>query len=127
VTIVITVFAFVLSMHAIAVHLFKSLMAWRPLERVSRRSATSASGALRRSPGPFVARHGRLASGRILVRVTMGPPISWSSYNNTRPVFERLEAMGVSWPTGYDGYKGRASLVALQAAPEVRFILEGPL
>jgi hypothetical protein len=100
VTIVITVFAFVLSTLAVAVHVFKSSMAWRPLERVSRRSATSASGASQRSLGPFAARRGRLALGQILVRFTMGPPIPWSSYSNTRPVFGLLEAMGVSWPTG---------------------------
>jgi hypothetical protein len=45
VTIVITVFAFVLSTRAIAKHVSNSSMAWRPLGKsVSWRSATSASG-----------------------------------------------------------------------------------
>jgi hypothetical protein len=100
VTIVITVFAFVLSTRAVAENVSKSSMAWRPLARASQRSAPSALGASRRSTGPFAVQHGRLASARILVRVTMGPPIPWSSYSDTRPVFGRLGAMGVSWPTG---------------------------
>jgi hypothetical protein len=101
VTIVITVFAFVLSTRTVAEHVFKSSMAWRPLGKlVSRRSATSASGALRHSPGPFAVRPGRRASGRISVCVTMGPLIPWGSYNNMRPIFRQLEVMGVSWLTG---------------------------
>jgi hypothetical protein len=99
-TIVITVFAFVLSTQVDAESVSKSSMAWRPLERVSPRSATSALGASPRSPGPFVVRHGRLASGRVPVRVTMGLLIPWSSYSTTRPPFGRREAMGVSWPIG---------------------------
>jgi hypothetical protein len=100
VTIVITIFTFVLSMRVVAEHVFKSSMAWRPLGRVCQRSATSALGASRRSLDPFATRCGRLALGRILVRVTMGPPIPWSSYSNTQLVFGRLEAMGMSWLTG---------------------------
>jgi hypothetical protein len=34
------------------------------------------------------------------VRVTMEPPIPWSSCNSTRPAFSRLEAMGASWLVG---------------------------
>jgi hypothetical protein len=76
-------------------------MSWRPLGKlVSQRSATSASGASRRSPGPFTARLGRRASSQTLVRVTMGPPIPWGSYSVMRPMFGQLEVMGASWLTG---------------------------
>jgi hypothetical protein len=61
--IVIAIFAFALSTRAVAESVFKSSMAWRPLERVSQRSVTSALRASRRSSGPFAARRGRLASG----------------------------------------------------------------
>jgi hypothetical protein len=61
---------------------------------------TSALRASRRLPGRFAAPHGRPTSGRILVRVTMELPIPWSSCSNTRPVFGRLGATGVSCPVG---------------------------
>jgi hypothetical protein len=61
VTIVITIFAFALSTRVIAENVFKSSMAWRPLERVSQQSVTSALRASRCSPGPFAARRGCLA------------------------------------------------------------------
>jgi hypothetical protein len=66
----------------------------------SRRSATSASGASRRSLGPFAMRPGHRTSGRTLVRVMMGPLIPWGSCSITRPMFRRLEVMGASWLTG---------------------------
>jgi hypothetical protein len=101
VTIVITVFAFMLFTRVVAEHVFKSSMAWRPLGKsVSQRSATSASEASRLSTGPFAVRPGRRASGRTSVRATMGPPIPWSSCSDTRPIFGQLEVMGVSWLTG---------------------------
>jgi hypothetical protein len=77
-------------------------MAWRPLVKsVSRRSMTLASGASRRSPDPFTVRPDRRASSQTSGRVTMGPPTSRSSCSGTRPMFVQLEAMGVSWPTGF--------------------------
>jgi hypothetical protein len=101
VTIVITVFASVLSTRVVAEHVFKSSMAWRPLGKsVSQRSATSASGASRRSPGPFIVLPSRRASIQTLVRVTMGPPIPWGSCSDTQPMFEQMEVMGASWLTG---------------------------
>jgi hypothetical protein len=75
----------------------------------SRRSVTSASGALRRSPDPFAMWPGRRASSQMLWRVTTGPPIPWSSCSGTRPMFVQLEAMGVSWPTGF-GWPQRENL-----------------
>jgi hypothetical protein len=102
VTIVITVFAFVLSTRAIAGHVFKFSMAWRPLGKpASRRSATSASGASRRSLDPFAVRPGRRASSQMSWRVTTGLPIPWSSCSGTRPIFAQLVAMGASWPTSF--------------------------
>jgi hypothetical protein len=102
VMIFITVFAFALSTRADAKHVFKSSMAWRPLGKsVSRRSATSALGASRRSSGPFAARPGRRASSQTSVRMTMGPPILWGSCSDTQPMFEQLEVMGASWLTGF--------------------------
>jgi hypothetical protein len=100
VTIIITVFAFALSTQVIAENVFKSSMAWRPLERVSHCLATSALRASWRSPGRFAAQHGRLTSGWISVRVTTEPSIPWSSYSNMRLVFGQLEVMGASWPVG---------------------------
>jgi hypothetical protein len=101
VTIVITVFTFMLSTRVIAEHIFRSSMAWRPLGKsVSQRSATSASGASWHSPGPFAVWPGRRTSSRTSVRVTMGPSIPWGSCSDTRPMFEQLEVMGVSWLTG---------------------------
>jgi hypothetical protein len=98
VTIVITVFAFALSMRAVTEHVFKSSMAWKPLGRSpSRRLATLASGASWRSLGPFAVQPGRRASSHTSGRVTMGPPIPWSSCSDTRPMFVQLEVMGVSW------------------------------
>jgi hypothetical protein len=70
VTIVIIVFAFALSTQVVTENVFKSSMAWKPLERVSQRPVTSASRASRRSPGHFAAQHGRLTSGRVSVCVT---------------------------------------------------------
>jgi hypothetical protein len=76
VMIVITVFAVMLSTRAVAGHVFKFSMAWRPLGKsVSRRSATSASGASRRLPDPFAVQPGRRASSPMPGRVTTGPPI----------------------------------------------------
>jgi hypothetical protein len=46
---------------------------------LGKRSATSASGASRRSPGPFTARPGCRTLGRTLVHIMMEPPISWGS------------------------------------------------
>jgi hypothetical protein len=64
VTIVSRVFAFVLSMSVVTELVFESLMAWRPVGKsASRRSATSASGSLRRSSDPYAMRPGRRASG----------------------------------------------------------------
>jgi hypothetical protein len=101
VTNVITVFAFVLSTRVVSEHVFKSSMAWRLLDKsTSWRSATSALGALWRSPGPFAVRPGHRASSWTLVRVTMGPLIPWGSYSDTRPMFEQLEVMCASWLTG---------------------------
>jgi hypothetical protein len=102
-------------------------MAWRPLGRVSQRSVTSALRALRRSPGHFATQCGRLASGRISVRVMM----------NLRSCGVLAAIRGqysVGWRRQafhgqlvHDSYKGRASLVALQATAKVHFVLEGPL
>jgi hypothetical protein len=75
-------------------------MAWKPLERVRQRPTTLASRASRHSLGHFAMQHGRLASDRRSVCVTMGLPILWSSCSITRPPFGRREAMGVSWPIG---------------------------
>jgi hypothetical protein len=97
---VVTVFDFALSTRAIAESVFKSSMAWRPLERVSQRPVTSDSRASRRSPGRFAAQHGHLTYGRISVHVTMEPPIPSSSCSNTRLVYGRREAMGASWLVG---------------------------
>jgi hypothetical protein len=101
VMIVSCVFAFVLSTRVIAKLVVKSLMPWRPLGKsVSRRSATLALGASRRSSGPFAVRLGRRALGRTSTRVMVEPPIPLSSYSATRPMFRQPEVMGVSWPTG---------------------------
>jgi hypothetical protein len=101
VTIVITVFAFVLSTQVGTEHVFKSSMAWRPLGKlVSQKSATSASGALRRLPLPFAVWPGRHASGQTSVHVTMEPLTLWGSCSSTRPIFGQLEVMGMSWLTG---------------------------
>jgi hypothetical protein len=101
VTIVSCVFASVLSMRVDAKLVVKSSMPWRPLGKLAnRRSATSASGDSRRSPGPFVVRLDCPASGRTSARVMMEPPIPSSSYSAMQPMFGWPDAMGVSWPTG---------------------------
>jgi hypothetical protein len=101
VTIVSCVFAFVLSTRVVARLVVKSSVPWRPSGKlVSRRSATSASGASQRSPGPLAVRLGRRASGRTSAHVMMEPPTPLSSCDATRPMFGQPEVMGMSWPTG---------------------------
>jgi hypothetical protein len=60
----------------------------------------------------------------------MGPSIPWSSYSNTRQYSGGWWRWACHGQLVHDGYEGRALPgwpVALQAAPEVHFVLEGPL
>jgi hypothetical protein len=111
VMIVSCVFASVLTMRVVAKFVVKSSMPWRPSGKLAnRRSATTASGASRRSPGPFVVRLGRRASGRTRRLASTVRPIPSSSCSVTQSMFGRPGAMGESWPTG-SRWPQRESLV----------------
>jgi hypothetical protein len=65
----------------------------------NRRSATLASRASWRSPGPFVMRLGCRASGRTCRLASMDRQISSSSCSTTQLTFRWSEAMGASFTT----------------------------
>jgi hypothetical protein len=67
-----------------------------------------ASGASWRSPGPFIERSGRRASGQICRLTSTDHRIPSNSCSNMPSPFEQLEAMSASWQTG-SGWLQRTS------------------
>jgi hypothetical protein len=94
---------------------------------VSRWAASSASGALQRSPSPFSMRLGRPASGQRCQLDLMGHLILSSSCSATQSPSGRPEATDASWLTGFRCAQRESLAVALGVAPRVHLILERPL
>jgi hypothetical protein len=127
VTIVITVFAFVLSTRAVAGHAFKSLMVWRPLEKVTggRRPRLRGLRGARRAPSSRDVAASFQAGYWFTLRRDL------RSCGVPATVRGQHSGGGRRWACHgqlvHDGYEGRASPVALQATPKVHLVLEGPL